>query len=329
MSDTAKNILIYCFITSLTPTLGFAQGIADERIEVRNFRNEDAKDAAIERAGSAHRHSHAHSHGVETENLFGFTLGSSTEPLGTTELAIETVARVGKRQSSYSAVTQKIEFSRAFSDRLTSSVSLLGDYHRVVANPDFSNDVENVKRGYIFNGVGAELRYNLINRNINSFGLTFHIEPNIALSDEATGLRGRKYGSENKIIFDFEAIEKTLFLAFNITQEIEVVKEKNSLAWERASVVGASMAMAYQLKSNLFIGAEARYLRSYQGLNLRALNGDAWYAGPTISIQNDKHQWISASYNILVGGKEKGSSSNLDLNNFERHQLRIKAGLSF
>jgi len=39
--------------------------------------------------------------------------------------------------------------------------------------------------------------------------------------------------------------------------------------------------------------------------------------------------WVSAAWNVQVGGHEFGNPPRLDLANFERHQTRVKVGVEF
>ena len=98
--------------------------------------------------------------------------------------------------------------------------------------------------------------------------------------------------------------------------------------WERGTVGGASVAGSWQVAKNLFLGAETRYLRAYDGLSLGTYRGDAVYVGPTLTLVKGAG-FLNLAYSGLVGGKEKGSSGGLDLVNFERHQIRLKAGFHF
>jgi len=342
----------------------FAQALAEPPPQTRTSRNADAEKATRERAtgshghnhgtrhgrshGPAHRHEHSpahrrqhenerehgnahgaeHDHGAESENIFGFTLGSDTHPSGENKLALETVARTGKRSAAYLAVGQKLEFAHAFTNDLSMSFAVLGDHHRIRARKGYEGDVEPVGARYLFNGFGGELRYRFLNRSTSPFGFTMHIEPVAALSDEASGLRGRKYGSENKLIFDRDVIRDALFVALNLTHEIETTKETGAATAERSSVVGASLAGSWQVRNGVFLGAETRYLRAYDGLSLASYRGDAVYIGPTLTLKKGG-AFANLAYSGLVGGKEKGAHSGLDLTNFERHQIRIKAGFHF
>lgn len=327
--------LAYVGILAASPASAqfFEEKFGNERVETRDFRNPEVKRAAEARPAGGHAgHNHGpggHEHGIETENLFGFTLGSDTEHKGAKGVAIENIMRFGKRETHYTALGQKLEFAYGITDNFSASLALLGDYHRIKEKTAFVGTVGDVKGRYLFNGFGGEIRYRFLDRKTSPFGLTLHLEPSIAFSDEASGLKGRKYGSENKLIFDQEIIKDKLFIAFNLTQEMEVVKERGAGAWERGSVVGASLAATYQVLPNIFLGAETRYLRSYDALRLKTYNGDAWYVGPTFSARFAENCWISVAYSGLVGGHAKGSSQKLDLGNFERHQIRLKAGMEF
>lgn len=309
-----------------------------ESVETRGFRNLEAEKAARARAASGGHHhgagGHAHhahggaEHGVETENIFGFTLGSDTEHAGAFGIAVENVGRFGKRDASYSALGQKLELAYGVTNDLSVSLALLGDFHRVKPR-DGATTFEQVDSRYMFNGIGGEIRYRFLDRRNNPFGLTLHIEPSLAFSDEVSGLRGRKFGAENKIIFDREIIPERLFASFNLLHEMERMKERGADSTERGTKVGASLALAYQFMPNYLIGAETRYVRAYEGLTMTSYLGDALYVGPTVSARIAEKYWFSLAYNGLVAGREKASGQRLDLANFERHQFRLKFGYEF
>ncbi len=263
-------------------------------------------------------------HGIESENLFGFTLGSDTEHAGGKGVAVENVARWGKRDGRYAALGQKLEFAFGITDHISVSFGLFTDYHRVSGVTGFED-----ARGYDFNGVGGEVRWRLLERGPSPIGLTLHIEPNAQRYDELTGLRASKLGSENKLIIDAELVPERVFAAFNLLHEVEQVREKGSEETERGSKIGAAVAASVQIAPQTFIGAELRYLRAYEGLALRTFVGDALYAGPTLFWRFAEQAWISGALNVQVAGHEVGGSDNLNLMEFEWHQVRLKVGVEF
>jgi hypothetical protein len=299
-----------------------------------------------------------HQHGIETENLFGFTLGSDTEEAGARGVALENILRIGKRAGSYHGLAQKLEYSFGVTDDLSLSFALLADYHRVRNVPGF----DDVRGRYAFNGFGAELRYRLLDRKTSPFGLTLHVEPSIARIDEVSGQAGRKLGSENKIIFDQELIPDTLFGAVNLIYDIERVRERRDDVIERAATVGIAGALAHKITDDIFVGAEARYLRAYEGFALDRWKGHAFYIGPTVHARLMEKGWISIAWNAQVAGGEAldrreraealaeyGEAVEAavaggdpvppvpvfrrrgprDLVNFEAHQFRVKVGFEF
>src|SRR5262249_1492782 len=91
--------------------------------------------------------------------------------------------------------------------------------------------------------------------------------------------------------------------------------------------VGAALAM--QAMPNVFIGAEARTLRHYEGLGLNSFAGQAFYIGPTFYATFGRGYFLSAAWNVQVWGAVAGSLGALDLVNFERHQGKVGVGVVF
>lgn len=314
-----------------------------ETAELRQPRYQRARQPAHRHHQHAHDHQRAHSHahgdqhgrhphdrhfghehGIETESLFGFTLGSDTEHAGAKGVAIEIVGRFGKRAGSYNAYGKKLEFAYGLTENVSAGVGLFAIHQRVSGVPGF----ENVD-AFSFNGIGGELRWRFLNRSTNPFGMTLHLEPSVQSHDELTGLRGIKYGSENKLIFDTELMKDRWFAAFNVIYEIEYVKERGATEWERASKFGFGFAVTNQIAKNVFLGIETRYLRAYDGLLLGTFTGEAIYLGPTLYTKLAPNAWLSLAWNHQVWGEEVGNPLRLDLVNFERNHVRLKAGIEF
>jgi hypothetical protein len=267
---------------------------------------------------------HAHAHGLETENLFGFTLGSDTEHRGARGIAIESVGRFGKWDGSYAGIGKKIEFAYGLTDDISVAAGMFAGYHRVRGVTGF-DDTE----ALYFNGIGGELRWRLIRRTPGAFGVTLHLEPAIQTHDELTGLSGVKYGAENKLILDTELVKDRVYAAFNLLHELEHVRETGATTWESGSKIGIAVAATAKVTPELFLGGEARYLRAYDGLLPRTFLGEAFYVGPTLYARLAPTAWLSLAWNVQVAGREAGGTGRFDLTNFERHHLRLKAGIEF
>src|SRR4051794_14009635 len=82
-------------------------------------------------------------------------------------------------------------------------------------------------------------------------------------------------------------------------------------------------ALAFQAFPNVFLGAEVRYLRAYEGLALQHFRGEAVFVGPTLYAKLSEHLAVSAACLAQVSGHTVGVPGRLDLDNFSRHQARL------
>jgi hypothetical protein len=120
-----------------------------------------------------------------------------------------------------------------------------------------------------------------------------------------------------------------LFAALNVSYEPEQTRLRGSGETLRESTLGIGAALAMQVMPNVFIGAEARNLRHYDGLGLNGFAGQAFYVGPTFYATFGERYFISAAWNVQVWGAVAGSSGALDLDNFERHHVKLRIGARF
>ena len=323
--------------------LARTEPFGQETVETRNSRFKRAPQPAHQHR---HPHNHAHHpndghrhddhgrhpgdphfghvHGLETENLFGFVLGSDTEHKGARGIAIEIVGRMSKRDGSYAGIGKKLEFAYGLTDNVSAGFGLFAINQRVLGVSGF-DDVNTLA----FNGVGGELRWRLAKRGPSPVGVTLHFEPSIQTHDELTGLRGTKHGAENKLIFDTELVKDQWFAAFNVIYEVERVRERGATEIERASKFGVGFAVTNQISHHVWLGVETRYLRAYDGLLLNDYTGEALYLGPTLFAKVASNAWLSLAWNHQIWGRELGSDLRLDLANFERNHFRLKAGIEF
>jgi hypothetical protein len=100
-------------------------------------------------------------------------------------------------------------------------------------------------------------------------------------------------------------------------------------AWEHKAYFGVSVALTRQIHTDIFFGAEVRYLQTYSGLALDSFAGHALFVGPTFYAKLSKNWWMSGAWNIQVAGHATAEPGALDLTNFERHQARLAVGYDF
>lgn len=295
-------------MTATNPVLAavFEQGV----VETRPWRNE------VMGAANAHP--------VESENLFGFTLGSDIDPAGTWGVAFETIGAFGKREGRYAAGNSKLELSYAPIDNLSVSFSLLGGAWDIKGNPDLPDT--KIMR---FRGAGGELRWRLLERGPSPVGLTLHVEPSITMADEVSGAAGTGYASENKLILDAMLVPDRLWGAVNFVYDLENFRPWNGPASEEGSVGGVTGALTARVTQTLFLGAEMRYLMAFEKLLLSRQVGTALYLGPTGYWRISDSAWMSLAWNIQVAGHANNDPARLDLTNFSRQMVRLKLGFEF
>jgi len=261
---------------------------------------------------------------VDTEHMFGFTEGSDIGEAGEKELESDSTGRFGKLSGSYNNVATTLEAKYSFSDYFRLSADATVAYY----DTKRVDGLDDRRQGAV-QSVSFDARYRVFDREHAPFGLTLSVEPHWGFTDEMSGEPADQYGAQVRVIADRELIAGRLFAAFNIIYEPEQKRLRASGETLRESTLGVGAALAMQLMPNVFVGVEARNLRHYDGLGLNGFAGQALYIGPTLYATFGERYFISAAWNVQVWGAVAGSSGALDLDNFERHQVKLRAGVSF
>jgi hypothetical protein len=261
---------------------------------------------------------------VDTEHMFGFTEGSDIGEAGEKELETDSTGRFGKLGGSYNTVATALEAKYSFSDRFRLSAVATVAYYDITG----VNAIDD-RRQAALQSVSFDARFRLFDREHAPFGLTLSVEPHRGFADETGGEPADQYGAEFRVLADRELIPGRLFAAFNVSYEPEQTRLRASGETLRESMLGIGAALAMQVMPNVFVGAEARNLRHYDGLGLNGFAGQAFYIGPTFYATFGERYFVSAAWNVQVWGAVAGSSGALDLDNFERHLVKLRIGASF
>jgi hypothetical protein len=261
---------------------------------------------------------------VDTEHMFGFTEGSDIGEAGEKELEADSTGRFGKFGGSYNTVATALEAKYSFSDRFRLSAVATVAYYDITG----MNAIDD-RRQAALQSVSFDARFRLFDREHAPFGLTLSVEPHRGFADEMSGEPADQYGAEFRVLADRELIPGRLFAAFNVSYEPEQTRLRGSGETLRESMLGVGAALAMQVMPNVFIGAEARSLHHYDGLGLNGFAGQALYIGPTFYATFGERYFISAAWNVQVWGAVAGSSGALDLDNFERHHVKLRVGARF
>jgi hypothetical protein len=109
---------------------------------------------------------------IDTEFLFGFTEGADVGELGERELEHETIAAIGKRNGSYAAIIDQLQYEHLPIEnfRFEIGAPIAAHFITGVAGLDDRQQVA-------FDGLFMQMRYKLIDREHAPFSLTVGVEP--------------------------------------------------------------------------------------------------------------------------------------------------------
>ena len=269
-------------------------------------------------------HRSASAEAIETEHLFGFTLGSDVGARGEREIESATATRIGKAAGSYGAVTQKLSLELVPAENVRTEFSAIGVSHDIISVPGFDD-----RRQLGFGGLSAELRYRLLDRAVTGLGLTLAAEPHWSRFEEGSGARTTQYGVDLAVAIDKELVADRVVGAFNLLYQPESAKSPVTGTWSSESMAGVASALMVQVRPGILIGGEARYLRRYDGIGFDAFAGHAVFVGPTVYAAISERAWFTLAYSAQVAGRDTGQPAALDLRGFERHQVRFLFGVTF
>jgi hypothetical protein len=261
---------------------------------------------------------------IDTEHLFGFTIGTDIGDVGEKEIEAGTTTRLGKRSGSYTALSQTLSFEYTPTPNLRLEATAAGAYHGIAGVPGLDD-----RRQGAFEGLSFELRYRLLDRARAPFGLAINVESHWGRVDETSGEPVDRHGVDLTLAADKELVPNRIVAAFNLLYVPEVSRSRIDGTWSRESTVGVATALMVQARPGIFVGTEARYLRSYEGLGLDRFEGHAFFVGPTVYAKLSERSWIVLAWSTQVAGRSVDETGALDLVNFERHQATLKFGVTF
>ena len=96
---------------------------------------------------------------IDTEHLFGFTIGTDVGEVGEKELEGNTLSRFGKRAGSYSALSQSLSLEYTAVQNLRLEASATGIYHDIVGVPGLDDQ----RRG-AFDDLSFDMRCRTLDR---------------------------------------------------------------------------------------------------------------------------------------------------------------------
>jgi hypothetical protein len=261
---------------------------------------------------------------IDTEDMFGFVEGSDIGEAGKQELEADATLRAGKNPGTYSSGAAEVEYKyTAFANFRISGLATLAYYD--IAGVAGLND----QKSAAVQSLSLDARFRLLDRRQAPFGLTLSVGPHWGFADETSGVKLDHIGWEALLLADRELVANRMFGAVNLLFNTDRTRLLPNREIEQAPTTGVGAALAMRFLPGIWLGAEMRYLRSYEGASLNVLSGQALYVGPTFYTRVGKQGWMSATVSAQVWGDAVGVPGALDLVNFERYQVKLRAGYEF
>jgi hypothetical protein len=266
----------------------------------------------------------ARAQAIETEHLFGFTIGSDVGDVGEKELEGSVTGRFAKRIGSYDARqgTLSVEF--------VPLQNLRTEFTGVVNSYDISGVGGFADQHYFApGGFSADFRYRFLDRASAPFGFAIGAEPHWARADDDSGEQVNQYGVDFVAAADWEIVRDRIVAAFNLIYQPDTQRSNLTGLWSQESTAGVALGLMAQIRPGIFIGGEARYLRQYDGIGLDSLTGQGVFLGPAFYAKLSERAWITVAWSAQVAGHATAIPGSLDLVNFERQQARVLFGVNF
>jgi len=262
-------------------------------------------------------------HGIYTWSIFGFTEGSDTDTAGGKSLYNQSDGRFARANAGYWALTTN--FGVSYSPDARANLFVGGSAGDEVVLNDLRGSL--VDAGSSTNvGVDGGIKYQMLDRPTSGFGLAFQAAPYYTRTALAAGSATRAVGSEFRVLADTEFMPQTLFGAVNFSYTPEV----STGSAGDTSTLEASAAIAGRAFDGVFLGVETRYLDKYGGLFFAQQLGWALYAGPTLYVAIADAGYFGIAWSAQLAGRAAATpNARLDLSDFERNQIRVKAGFYF
>jgi hypothetical protein len=266
----------------------------------------------------------ARAQAIETEHLFGFTIGSDVGNVGEREFEGSVTGRFAKRTGTYGAgsgtmsaefvplANLRTEFTAAFNAYDIAGVSGLADQHYGAVG-----------------GFSADIRYRLLDRASAPIGFAIGAEPHWSRTDDVSGEPVSEYGVDFVAAADWEIVRDRVVAAVNLLYQPDTARSRTTGLWSQQSTAGVALGVMAQIHPGIFVGGEARYLRQYEGIGLNTLAGQGLFAGPTLYVKFSETAWMTLAWSAQIAGHAAATPGSLDLINFERRQARLLFGINF
>jgi hypothetical protein len=255
--------------------------------------------------------------------FFGYTKSTGAGSPGEQELSIKTEGKFGKRDGSYTALKEKLEYAFTPWHNIQLEIAAIAQSHFIDGVTDIGdrNQTE-------FSGGSAELKYRFLEPGPSlPFSAALIIEPEISQISGNSGKREMGYELETRLALETEIVPKKLYAAINLFYEPEV-KHTPEDEWEREADFGISGAIAYRATSIMTVGTGLEYRRHYEP-EFHIYEGDALFIGPSMSLKINHRASLKLAWETQVAGHATDDPRLFNLEEFSRQKAKVELSYEF
>jgi len=181
--------------------------------------------------------------GADTGDIFGFSDGTDIGEKGDRSFEFDTLTRIGKRGGEYRAFSATAAAKATLTDDIAIGLGI-GATRNLVKNVP---GLDNSNTGG-FEGVSGEVKYRVLERASNPFGLTLIAAPGYTRLD-GEGLRTSEFGIGFRAAIDRELVKDKLYGAINFDYAPSWTWPRGGATMERGSSAGVSGAAPKRVTS--------------------------------------------------------------------------------
>jgi hypothetical protein len=263
---------------------------------------------------------------VNTWLIFGFTEGSDVGNKGEWSFFHDSIIRAAGQTSGFAAWDGATGAGYSLTNRTVIGAAVTSSFQRYAAPSNMMGEIRSSESHSV--GALASLKYQVFRRDESPAGLAIQISPYWQQS-KSSPIGHDTIGTEFRLIADRTLVAERWFAAANLVY----LPQHNAYAdgsVVRESTLEISGAVSHRLWGDLFVGGEVRHLAKFQGYSIERFAGRALYLGPTLFTAVGEQGYFGVAWSMQVAGSARITAApQLDLESFERHQFRLKGGLSF
>ncbi len=242
---------------------------------------------------------------VADERLFTYSYEADVLPEGQWEFEQWVTSRIGRNGGDYARWDFRSEFEYGLTEKLTTAIYF--NFKDVYFSPNADNTTGKSQDGMEFTGISSEWKYQLMNPNLDPFGLLLYGE---VTSD------AEEFKLEEKIILQKNMGNWVTVLNGIVEQEWKFKGGETEKESELAFTAGVS----YKLNPSWAVGIEGRNVQKFEdSIDLADQSSNAWYVGPNVHYGTPTW-WATLTVLPQV------TRSHLDLDDNENVHVRVIFG---